>query len=67
MTNKRQCRALSQVLIRWGIQHGSSVLPKSVTPERIEQNLHVFDWELSAEDFKKLTSFPDQVRATSLH
>ena len=66
VTNRKRRHALSQVLIRWGIQHGSSVLPKSVTPERIEQNLHVFDWELSPEDFKKVSSFPDQVRATSL-
>lgn len=52
---------MAQILIRWAIQHGTSALPKSVTPGRIEKNLHVFEWKLSAEDFKKLSSFPDQV------
>ena len=49
-----------QVLIRWAIQHGTSVLPKSVTPERIESNLDVFSWKLEDEDYKKL-HFPKQV------
>jgi diketogulonate reductase-like aldo/keto reductase len=30
-----------QVLLRWGVQMGGSVLPKSVTPSRIEDNLKV--------------------------
>lgn len=38
------------------------MLPKSVTPSRIEENLHVFDFKLSEEDYKKLSSFDDQVR-----
>lgn len=50
-----------QVLIRWAVQNGTSVLPKSKNPERIESNLHVFDWSLDAEDFKKLSSINDQV------
>ncbi len=46
--------AFVQILIRWAIQHGTSVLPKSVTPSRIEENLDVFDFKLTDEDLKKL-------------
>lgn len=59
---KKYNKNAGQILIRWAVQNGTSVLPKSVTPERIEGNLAVFDWSLEEEDFKKLSSFKDQQR-----
>ena len=40
----------AQVMLRWGIQHGRSVIPKSTKPARIAENLDVFDFELSADE-----------------
>jgi len=51
---ERLGRTPAQVLIRWSLQRGVVVLPKSTHHERIEQNAHVFDFELSAEDMATL-------------
>jgi diketogulonate reductase-like aldo/keto reductase len=40
----------AQAMLCWGIQHGRSVIPKSTKPERIAENLDVFDFELSADE-----------------
>jgi diketogulonate reductase-like aldo/keto reductase len=51
---ERLGRTPAQVLIRWSLQRGIVVLPKSTHRERIEQNAQVFDFELSAEDMAVL-------------
>jgi diketogulonate reductase-like aldo/keto reductase len=40
----------AQVMLRWGLQHGRSVIPKSTKPSRIAENIDVFDFELSADE-----------------
>jgi diketogulonate reductase-like aldo/keto reductase len=40
----------AQVMLRWGLQHGRSVIPKSTKAKRIAENFDVFDFELSADE-----------------
>jgi 2,5-diketo-D-gluconate reductase A len=47
---EKYARTPAQIVLRWHIQIGNVVFPKSVTPERIGENIDVFDFELSADD-----------------
>ena len=37
-------------MLRWGLQQGRSVIPKSTKPDRIAENIDVFDFELTADE-----------------
>jgi 2,5-diketo-D-gluconate reductase A len=56
-------RTPAQVVLRWHIELGNVVIPKSVTPERIRENLALFDFELSAEDLDAIAGL-DRGRRT---
>lgn len=49
-------RTPAQVIIRWNIDENIVVIPKSVTPSRIEENLNVFDFELSEDQLSRLNA-----------
>ena len=49
-------RSPAQVVLRWHIQRGSIVFPKSTTPERIEENFRLFDFELDDDAMERLSS-----------
>jgi len=51
---KKLGRTPAQILIRWGIQHGFVVLPKSVHEARIRENANVFDFEIPADEMTRL-------------
>jgi len=46
----------AQVVLRWHIQRGDIIFPKSVTPARIRENIDIFDFELSGQDHEAITS-----------
>lgn len=49
---KKYNKTPAQIALRWNIEMGHSVLPKSTNPERIKENLHIFDFKISEEDLK---------------
>ena len=46
----------AQIVLRWHVQRGDIVFPKSVTPARIEENFHIFDFDLDSADLDKITA-----------
>ena len=49
-------------MLRWHIQQGRQVIPKSVTPSRIAENVDVFDFELTADELAAIDSLDTGVR-----
>ncbi|MBT0994102.1 aldo/keto reductase [Cellulomonas sp. DKR-3] len=55
-------RTPAQVTLRWHVQRGDIVFPKSVTRRRVEENFAVFDFELSATDMADITALDRGMR-----
>ena len=49
-------RTAAQVVLRWHLQRGSIVFPKSTTPSRIEENFELFDFELSDDELEAIAA-----------
>jgi diketogulonate reductase-like aldo/keto reductase len=52
----------AQVVLRWHIEHGHSAVPKSVRPERIAENIDIFDFALTADDITGIDALDTGVR-----
>lgn len=57
-------KTAAQVMVRWHLQIGNVVLPKSVTPARIVENIDVFDFELDADDLIAIEGLEDESKRT---
>ncbi|MFJ3435133.1 aldo/keto reductase [Streptomyces cyaneofuscatus] len=55
-------RTPAQAVLRWHLQTGNIVIPKSVTPSRIEENLDVFGFELDADDLAAFAALDEGKR-----
>lgn len=50
----------AQLLLRWALQQGIGVIPKTVSVDRVRENCDVFDFELSLKDLEKLSTAFEQ-------
>lgn len=55
-------KTVAQVILRWHLQEGFCVIPKSVTPSRIDENFNVFNFELSEEEMNAVRSLDTSKR-----
>ncbi|MGH2974907.1 MAG: aldo/keto reductase [Solirubrobacterales bacterium] len=56
---ERHGKTPAQAILRWHLQIDNVVIPKSVTPERIRENIELFDFELSDEDLAAIAALDD--------
>jgi 2,5-diketo-D-gluconate reductase A len=49
-------KTTAQVILRWHIERGDIIFPKSITPARIRENIDIFDFELSGEDVEAISA-----------
>lgn len=59
---QKHARSVAQIVIRWHIELGNVVIPKSITPERMKENLKVFDFTLDEEDHAVIRSLETGTR-----
>ncbi|MEV5986883.1 aldo/keto reductase [Streptomyces sp. NPDC052051] len=55
-------RSPAQIVLRWHLQLGTVVIPKSVTPSRIKENIDVFDFSLDTEDMAAISALNEDRR-----
>lgn len=53
---KKHNRSCAQVLLRWAIQRGLHIIPRSSNPEHVKSNIEIFDFELDKEDLEHIES-----------
>ena len=49
-------KTVAQIVLRWHLEIGNIAIPKSVTPERIKENLDVFDFSLETDEVAAITA-----------
>lgn len=51
-----------QIVLRWHLQHGNSIIPKSSHPKRMQENLNIFDFELDREDMVLISTLDKHIK-----
>lgn len=59
---KKHGKPPAQVMIRWALEHGLIVIPKSVRRERIKENANVFDFSLGGDDMERVNALLQDLR-----
>lgn len=62
MLAEKYHKSTAQILLRWAIQRGTIVIPKSIHPENIKNNMAVFDFELSVEEMDTISALDKKLR-----
>lgn len=52
----RHGKSPAQIVLRWGVQRGTSIIPKTSRPERLRENIAIFDFELSPDEMNKISA-----------
>jgi D-xylose reductase len=53
---ERANKTPAQVVLRWGVQRGTSIVPKTSQPNRLRENIDIFDFELTAEEMRAISA-----------
>ncbi len=53
---QRLGKTAAQVVLRWGIQRGNAIIPKTSRPERLKENLDIFDFELTSQEMSGISA-----------
>ncbi|KAG9448932.1 hypothetical protein H6P81_008897 [Aristolochia fimbriata] len=61
---KAKGKSVAQIALRWGLQQGVSLIPKSFNKGRLGQNFAILDWELTEEELQKIGEIPQKRIAT---
>lgn len=59
---ERKGKSPAQIVLRWHLQLGNTVVPRSVTPSRIRENLSVYDFALGPQDLRDIATLDNGVR-----
>ena len=60
------CKTIGQVVLRWNVQRGVVVIPKSTHKERIEENYDIWDFSLTDEEMKQISSLDMGYQGTAI-
>lgn len=60
--SKKYGRPLSQIILNWALVRGTVAIPKSVTPERIKENIGAYDFTLTKDDMEKIDGLNQNLR-----